>query len=105
MRHAHRHRAAGLAASLLVATTALVGLPIFRHFVDTGVDVVSREVVVAAPARQELVRLPIRASHVALRWSGAPDAAVSIAFGSLPDDLGDAIPVFAAADAVPQADD
>jgi hypothetical protein len=104
MRHALRLRAAGLAVSLLIAAGSLVSLPILRSLADRGVDVVSREVVLAAPAREELVRLPIRASHVALRWSGAPDATILLAFGSSPDDLGEAITVVADEDAVPEGD-
>lgn len=105
MRHALRLRAAGLAASALVAATALVAVPLVRHVVDRDVDVVSREVTVASPSRRELVRLPIRASHVALRWSGDPDATVSLALGPSPDDLGEEIPIVVDDDAVPEEGD
>ncbi|HUG31196.1 MAG TPA: N-acetylmuramoyl-L-alanine amidase [Candidatus Limnocylindria bacterium] len=82
MLHARRRSlATTLVTSLLVATLTVTGLPLLRSIVTGGgVDVVSREVGVAID-RQSLVRLPIAASHVVLRWSGDHEAQLTLALG------------------------
>ena len=92
MSHARRRSlATTLATSMLVATLAVGGLPLLRSIVDGGgVDVVSREVGVAID-RQSLVRLPIAASHVVLRWSGDHEAQLTLALGRSPTELSEDI--------------
>jgi N-acetylmuramoyl-L-alanine amidase len=91
MRSAQRPLAA-LVSSILVAVLAVTGLPLLRAVVDGGgVDVVSREVGVAID-RESLVRLPIAASHVILKWSGDHDAQLALALGRSPNALSEDIP-------------
>src|SRR5215203_813452 len=56
------------------------------------VDVHGREIQVAV-SQQRIVELPLDASHVALRWTGAPEAQLTIAFGRSRDGLGEAVAV------------
>lgn len=93
MRHARRRSfAATFAASLIVAAVTVTGLPILHAALSTGgVDVASGSVDVSVD-RQRLVRLPIAASHVALRWAGSPDAQVTVALGRTADRLSEEIP-------------
>ena len=92
MFHARRRSlATTFATSLLVATLTVGGLPLLRSIVDGGgVDVVSREVGVAID-RESLVRLPIAASHVVLRWSGDHEAQLTLALGRTAHELSEDI--------------
>ena len=92
MRSAQRPLATTLVASLIITALAVAGLPLLRAVVDGGgVDVVSREVGVSLD-RESLVRLPIAASHVVLRWSGDHEAQLTLALGRAPDSLSEDIP-------------
>lgn len=84
--------ASAFASSLLIASLAVAGLPILRAVVPDGVDVASEQVTVSV-GRERLVRLPIVASHVALRWAGAAEAEITIALGRTPDALSEEIHV------------
>ncbi len=91
MRSARRPFATTLVTSILIAALAAAGLPLLRAIVNGGgVDVVSREVDVAID-RESLVRLPIAASHVILRWSGDHEAQLSLALGRSPSALSEDI--------------
>lgn len=83
--------AAPLATSVILAALLAAGLPVLRAALPTGAGTVHREVAVSLE-HQRLVRLPIAASHVLLRWVGAPDAQLSIALGRSPDRLSEEIP-------------
>ena len=92
MRSAQRPLATTLVVSILIAALTVAGLPLLRALVNSGgVDVVSREVGVAID-RESLVRLPIAASHVILRWSGDHEAQLTLALGRSPHALSEAIP-------------
>ena len=89
---AQRPLATTLVASILIAALAVAGLPLLRAVVNGGgVDVVSREIDVAID-RESLVRLPIAASHVILRWSGDHEAQLTLALGRAPHALSEDIP-------------
>ena len=92
MSHARRRRlTTTLLASLLVASLAVTGLPLLRSMATgVGVDVVSREVGVSID-RESLVRLPIAASHVVLRWSGDHEAQLTLALGRTLHELSEEI--------------
>ncbi len=97
MRSAQRPFATTLVTSVLVAALALAGLPLLRAVVNGGgVDVVSREVDIAFDRETvgdvSLVRLPIAASHVVLRWAGDHEAQLTVALGRSPNDLSEDIP-------------
>lgn len=86
-----RPPATTVATSLLIAALTVTGLPLLRAVVTGGgVAVVSREVGVAID-RQALVRLPIAASHVVLRWAGDHEAQLTIALGRSADQLSEDI--------------
>jgi hypothetical protein len=101
MRPAVRRAIAAIALSMVFAASAVAALPILRGIAaGGGVQVASGQVEVSVD-RQQLVRLPIRASHVALRWTGASDVVLSIAVGPSPDRLSEEIPIGSDADARP----
>ena len=97
-----RHTVALGLAALVGATLGVVVSPLAPfHSTTLGrpVSVVSRDVHVVLDGEQ-VVALPIAASHVAVHWAGSPDATVTIAFsvdGSTfgadetidPDEIGD----------------
>lgn len=86
-----RPLATTVTTSLLIAALTVTGLPLLRSIVEGGgVDVVSREVAVVID-RQSLVRLPIAASHVVLRWSGDYEAQLTVALGRSPRELSEDI--------------
>jgi hypothetical protein len=92
MRPLRRPLVATLAASLLAGVLGVGALPILKSALSSGVDVVRREVAVSVD-HQRLIHLPIAASHVVLRWSGAPDAQISLALGRSADRLSEEIPI------------
>ena len=92
MRPSRRPLASMLATSVLIGALAAAGVPLLRAAIGSAVDVVSREVSVSVDG-QQLVRLPIAASHVVVRWSGARDATVSLALGRSPNALSEEIPI------------
>ena len=101
MQPAARRPLAAMALSLVIAASAVAALPILRGIASGGgVQVASGQVEVSVD-RQQLVRLPIRASHVALRWTGASDVVMSIAVGRTRDRLSEEIPIGSDADARP----
>ncbi|HTK45284.1 MAG TPA: N-acetylmuramoyl-L-alanine amidase [Patescibacteria group bacterium] len=87
-RHAARATLiAGVLAALLVSL-----LPALPAVARGPVKVTGREVHTSVD-HQRVVPLPIEASHVALKWRGAKDATVSVAFGLKPNALGEEVPV------------
>jgi hypothetical protein len=92
MRPRRRSLAAAFLASVLAGTLAVAGLPLLRAALPTGIDVVRREVVTSVQG-QQLVRLPIAASHVVLRWSGPFDPELTLALGRSPAELSEEIPI------------
>ena len=100
MRRARRHdrhlgrRIRTLPVAFAVSAVLLGLLPILPLPVAAGgpIKVVGREVS-AAVERQRTIPLPFDASHVALRWTGAHDARLTIAFGQRPNELGAEVPV------------
>lgn len=96
-----RRAAAFLLAGLLGASVGLVVAPFVRPALNGAhpVSVESRDVPVVLDGEQ-IVALPIAASHVAVHWAGSPEATITIAFsvdGSTfgdsetvdPDEMGD----------------
>jgi N-acetylmuramoyl-L-alanine amidase/Bacterial Ig-like domain len=81
-----------LAASLLVTVLALSVLPVLRVAAEGPVHVKARDVVTSV-AHTRIVPLPITASHVAVHWTGSPDANVTIAFGNTPRAMGEDLDV------------
>jgi hypothetical protein len=81
-----------LLTGIVLAALAVTGLPILRTALGRGVDIARAEVAVSVD-RQQLVELPIAASHVVVRWSGAPDATITLALGRSPDVLSEEIPI------------
>src|SRR5919112_2033670 len=81
-----------LTAALLTAGLLTALLPALPLAPAGPADVQGREIEVAI-SHQRVVELPIAASHVALRWAGAPDARLSIAFGQSRDAFGEEIAV------------
>jgi hypothetical protein len=87
-RHAVRAiPAAGVLAALLVSL-----LPALPAVARGPVKVTGKEVHTSVD-HQRLVPLPIEASHVTLKWRGAADANVTVAFGMRPNELGEEVPV------------
>ena len=91
MRPARRAARAAVAGAALAAllTSLLPALPVAAR---GPVKVTGREVH-ASVDHQRTLQLPIDASHVALKWRGAHDAIVSVAFGMKPNELGEEVPV------------
>jgi hypothetical protein len=89
-----RRLPASILAAAVAAACLTAGIPILRAALPTGVATRHAEVAVSVE-HQQLVRLPIAASHVVLHWTGAPDAQVTIALGRSPDQLSEEIPAAA----------
>lgn len=81
-----------LIAAVLTGSLLTALLPALRIALGGPVDVHGQEIE-AAVSRQQVVALPFEASHVALHWTGAPDARLTIAFGEQADRFGDAVEV------------
>jgi len=81
MRPVRRATRAALAGGLLAAllTSLLPALPVAAR---GPVKVTGREIH-ASVEHQRTLQLPIEASHVALKWRGAHDATVSVAFATV----------------------
>ena len=91
MRPVRRATRAALAGATLAAllTSLMPALPVAAR---APVKVTGREIH-ASVDHQRTLKLPIDASHVALKWRGADDATVSVAFGIQPTELGEEVPV------------
>jgi len=87
MRPARRAARAAVLGSVLAALLTSLA-PALPTLARGPVKVVGRHVQTSVD-HQRLVPLPIEASHVALKWRGAPDAHLSVAFGQRPNELGD----------------
>ena len=86
--------ALGLAA-LVGATLGVVAAPFVPFHSETGghpVSVASRDVRVVLDG-EEIVALPIAASHVAVHWAGSPDAVVTVSFSTDGTTFGEVEPV------------
>ncbi len=81
-----------LSAALLTGALLTALLPALRVGPAGPVKVQGQEIE-AAVAHQRILALPFEASHVALRWAGAPDAHVTIAFGRDTDSFGERVEV------------
>jgi hypothetical protein len=81
-----------LTAAVLVGSLLTALLPALHLALGGPVDVHGQEVE-AAVSHQQVIALPFEASHVALRWTGAPDAHLSIAFGERADAFGEDVDV------------
>ena len=90
MRPAPRRLARPATAGTIVAALIVALLPALPAFARGPVKVTGREVETSVE-HQRIVPLPEDASHVALRWSGNHDAAVSIAFGGSPGAMGEEV--------------
>jgi hypothetical protein len=91
MRPARRAARAAILGSVLAALlTSLT--PALPTLASGPVKVVGRHVQTSVD-HQRLVPLPIDASHVALKWRGAPDAHLLVAFGERPNALGEDVPL------------
>ena len=82
-----------LTAGLLIATLLTAALPAIRVGPAGPVDVQAGELEVTAVAHQRILELPLESSHVALRWTGAPAAHLTIAFGRSRDAFGEVVDV------------
>ena len=90
-----RHGVALGVAALVGATLGVVAVPFVPfHSTTQGhpVSVVSRDVPVVLDGEQ-IVALPIAASHVAVHWAGAPDAVVTVSFSTDGTTFGEVEPV------------
>jgi hypothetical protein len=96
---------APLAASLLLAAIVVPAGPIFRAATDHGIDTTSGRIDVdLSLAGEQVVRLPIAASHVSVHWTGAPDAHLTLNLGRTPNAMSEDIAIGADDDAAPWAD-
>ena len=91
MRSARHPARAALAAGVLAALLVSL-LPALPAIARGPVKVTGREVHTSVD-HQRIVPLPIEASHVTLKWRGAVDAQVTVAFGMQPNQLGEEVPV------------
>jgi hypothetical protein len=84
-------RATRALASGIVLTALMTSiLPALPAIARAPVKVTGREVKTAVD-HQRIVPLPIEASHVFLKWRGAFDAQLSVAFGQKPNELGEEV--------------
>ncbi|HET7181696.1 MAG TPA: N-acetylmuramoyl-L-alanine amidase [Candidatus Limnocylindrales bacterium] len=90
-------------AGLTLAALAAPIAPIVRQAIDHGVDTKSGAVAISL-ASDQLVRLPIAASHVSLHWTGSPDAHLILNVGRTPEQMSEDIAIGADDDAAPWAD-
>jgi hypothetical protein len=90
---------AGLTLAALLAPIA----PLVHEAIEHGVDTKSGAVAISL-ASDQLVRLPIAASHVSLHWTGSPDAHLTLNVGRTPDQMSEDIAIGADDDAAPWAD-
>src|SRR5919112_155977 len=84
--------------ALLIAALLTAALPSIRLGPGGPVDVKGQEIETTV-SHQRILALPFEASHVALRWTGAPDAHLTIAFGETREALGEAVEVIVDDDA------
>jgi hypothetical protein len=104
--HAHqprRSRALGAGVALLIAALVVPAAPVLRQAIDHGIDTRSGQVAITVDGEQ-LVRLPIAASHVSLHWAGTPDAHLTLNLGRTPTDLSEDVEIGADDDAEPNPD-
>jgi hypothetical protein len=81
-----------LSAALALGALLVALLPAVPVIASGPVKVHAGEVS-ASVDRQQVIRLPIEASHVVVHWSGAPDAQVSVAFGETPSALSEEVQI------------
>ena len=86
-----RRAARALASGIVLAALLTSVLPSLPMIAKAPVKVVGREVKTSVD-HQRIVPLPITASHIALKWRGAPEAQISVAFGNGPNELGEEVP-------------
>jgi hypothetical protein len=92
MRPARRRLARATSAGILVATLVTALLPALPTLARPSIKVTGHEVHTSVD-RQRVVKLPITASHVALTWTGDPEAEVSLAFATQPNEFGEDVPL------------
>src|SRR5215210_6771857 len=78
--------------AVLIAALLTAALPSIRIGPGAPVDVKGQEIETTV-SHQRILALPFEASHVALRWMGAPEAHLMIAFGETREELGEAVDV------------
>jgi hypothetical protein len=81
-----------LATAFLLGSLLTAALPALHLPMAGPADVHGQEVV-AGVSHERVITLPFEASHVALHWTGAPQAQLSIAFGERVDTFGDEVAV------------
>jgi hypothetical protein len=81
-----------LAAALVTGMVLTALLPALHLPMAGPADVHGQEVATSV-SFERVVPLPFEASHVALHWTGAPDAQVRIAFGEDANSFGDTVDV------------
>jgi len=96
-------RVVRLLAVLTLAALVVPVLPVLRAAIDRSVDTRSGEVAIRLELEQ-VVRLPIAASHVSLHWTGAPAAHLTLNVGRTPDRMSEDITFEVDADAPPPLD-
>src|SRR5438034_11159079 len=87
-----RPAARALASGIVLAALLTSILPALPAIAKAPVKVTGREVKTSVD-HQRIVPLPITASHVELRWQGAHEAQLSLAFGMRPNQLGEEVVV------------
>jgi hypothetical protein len=85
-----RRAARALASGIVLAALLTSILPALPAIAKAPVKVIGREVKTSID-HQRIVPLPITASHVELRWQGAHEAQLSLAFGMHPNELGEEV--------------
>jgi hypothetical protein len=89
-----------LSAGLVLASLLVTLLPALPVIAKGPVKVVARDVETTVE-HQELINLPIEASHVVLEWTGASAARVTVAFGQTSNELGEEVPIELDGEATP----
>jgi len=87
-----RRAARALTSGIVLAALLTSLLPALPTIAKAPVKVTGREVKTSVD-HQRIVPLPITASHVELRWQGAHEAQMSLAFGMHPNELGEEVVV------------
>ena len=87
-----RRAARALASGIVLGALLTSILPALPAIAKAPVKVIGREVKTSVD-HQRIVPLPITASHVALKWRGAHEAQISVAFGTRPNELGEDVSV------------
>jgi hypothetical protein len=88
MRPAPRRPVRAASAGFVVASLIVALLPALPVLARGPIKVTGERIETSVD-HQRIIRLPDGASHVSLRWSGAHDARISLAFGDSPQTMGE----------------